>query len=1153
VDRFEDAWRRGERPPIEDYLPTGKTDPELLAQLVHADLEFRLNQGELVRVEAYLERYPELTADRGTVVALIEAEYYLRRLRDPALTPQEYRERFSQYADKLRHLEPGPAAELSTAPDGEPPKPARRPDPAIAAQLVDDAAPTESSLCGPVLSGYEGLEELGRGGMGVVYKARHTRLKRIVAVKMIRAGSQAGPEELARFRREAEAVAHLQHANIVQIYEVGEHQGQPYLSLEFVDGGSLEEKLARSPLPAHQAAALVETLARAMYAAHQKGILHRDLKPANVLLMADGTPKITDFGLAKRLDVESAQTRSGALIGTPSYMAPEQATWAVGPIGPPTDVYGLGAILYETLTGRPPFRGASILETLEQVRKEEPVAPGRLQPKLPRDLETICLKCLQKQPRHRYASAEALGDDLRRFLNGEAIRARPAPLWERAWKWTNRRPTAAALLGVSVLAAMILLMGWLQFTAQLKVERDAATKERDRAEAVANFLVEAFRHPNPFAGGGEMTITDRLNQAAARLEQEFSHDPVTKAQLLDALGQTYFGLGLPAQAVGLLEQARTIRQTVLGVDHPDTLGTMSNLAVGYGAAGRLPEALPLFEETLQLRKAKLGPDHPDTLTSMHNLATAYRVAGRLSEALPLHEETLQLTKAKLGPDHPSTLFSMSNLAQVYRATGRLKEALPLYEETLQLMKAKLGPDHPDTLTAMNNLAGVYMDAGLHEALPLLEEVLKLMRTKLGPDHPNTVTAMNSLAEVYRASGRLKEALPLYEATLQLRKAQLGPDHSDTLTAMNNLAVAYGAADRLPEALPLYELALQLRKAKLGPDHPDTLTSMNNLAEVYRVIGRVPKALPLFEETLKLMKAKLGLDHPDTLTSMNNLALAYQAANRLPEALPLHEETLKLRKAKLGLDHPSTLISMSNLASAYRVAGRLQEALPLLEATLQLRKAKLGPDHPDTLRSMNNLAVVYREAGRLKEALPLHEEALQGRKTKLGVDHPDTLQSMGNLAAAYQDAGKFAQSEALLSEALAQQRRKLPADSPELAATLATLGDCWLKQEKFAQAEPHLRECLTIRQKKRPEHWSRAQTQSLLGASLVGQKKYAEAEPLLLDGYEGLKARAKDLPAPAQKNLTEALDRLIRLYEDWGQADKAARWRAQRDKETPPAK
>jgi serine/threonine protein kinase len=312
------------------------------------------------------------------------------------------------------------------------------------------------------LPGYEIVSELGRGGMGVVYEARQVALGRTVALKMILSGDHAGTADLARFRSEGEAIARLQHPNIVQVYEVGEDGGLPFFSLEFCSGGSLEQRLHGGPLAPGEAAALVETLARAMHAAHQKGIIHRDLKPGNVLLAEDGTPKITDFGLAKKLDADCARpylTATGAVLGTPSYMAPEQAGGQGRAVGPACDIYALGAILYDCLTGRPPFRAATPLDTLMQVLSDEPVPPTLLQSKTPPDLEKVSLKCLRKEQAKRYATSLELAEDLRRYQEGRPILARPASLAERTVKWVRRRPAAAALLAVSLLAGFALISG----------------------------------------------------------------------------------------------------------------------------------------------------------------------------------------------------------------------------------------------------------------------------------------------------------------------------------------------------------------------------------------------------------------------------------------------------------------------------------------------------------------------------------------------------------------------------------------------------------------------------------------------------------------------------------------------------------------------
>ena len=344
----------------------------------------------------------------------------------------------------------------------------------------------------PSIPGYEILGELGRGGMGVVYKARQIGLNRLVALKMILAGPYASPDGLGRFRTEAAAVAALQHLNIVQIHEIGECAGAPYFTLEYVEGGTLAQKLGGAPQPAQQAAETAETLARAVESAHRRGVVHRDLKPANVLVAADGQLKITDFGLAKRLEEDAGHTRSGEILGTPSYMAPEQASGRPSKVGPACDVYALGAILYEMLTGRPPFRGPTGLDTLMQVIHDDPVPPRQLQSKTPRDLETICLKCLEKDPQRRYARAADLADDLRRFQGHEPILARPVGPWTRAVKWARRRPAVAVLMATAVIS---LIGGTVASTCFAVVANDRADQleksRKDRAQAQVDALLNA--------------------------------------------------------------------------------------------------------------------------------------------------------------------------------------------------------------------------------------------------------------------------------------------------------------------------------------------------------------------------------------------------------------------------------------------------------------------------------------------------------------------------------------------------------------------------------------------------------------------------------------------------------------------------------------
>ena len=431
--------------------------------------------------------------------------------------------------------------------------------------LTDGRATTPSEPP-PSIPGYEIEGVLGRGGMGVVYKARHLALKRTVALKMILAGGHAGPRELARFRIEAEAVARLQHPNIVQIHEVGEASGHPYFALELVEGGNLARKIAGQPLPARDAARLVEALARAMQLAHSRNVVHRDLKPANILLTADGTPKITDFGLARQLDSDSGETQAGAVMGTPSYMAPEQASGHTHEAGPAADVYALGAILYDCLTGRPPFKGKTIVETLDQVRTQEPVPPSRWRAGVPLDLETICLKCLRKEPENRYASAAELADDLVRYQNGEPIRARSVGRVERVGKWARRNPLLAVVAAVLLLVTVASVAGivWKYTDAEqqrgiAEGKKKEAQKEADKAKKAQAFLESIFALSDASGQRGTLSARQILDDAEKRIPVDFADQPELRAELLASIEKVFAKITENAPLAMLLEVRGPVR------------------------------------------------------------------------------------------------------------------------------------------------------------------------------------------------------------------------------------------------------------------------------------------------------------------------------------------------------------------------------------------------------------------------------------------------------------------------------------------------------------------------------------------------------------------------------------------------------------------
>jgi formylglycine-generating enzyme required for sulfatase activity/tRNA A-37 threonylcarbamoyl transferase component Bud32 len=470
-----------------------------------------------------------------------------------------------------------------------------------------DRTPGESREY-PEVPSYEILGILGLGGMGVVYRARQIQANRLVALKMIRAVEHSSSIERLRFQIETEAVARLQHPHIVQLYEVGEVRGQPFFSLEFCDGGTLTDQLRKQRPTPHEAAALIETLARAMHYAHLRGVVHRDLKPGNVLLAgAERIPKITDFGLAKRIDAEARDvSQSGAIMGTASYMAPEQAAGKVRDTGPAADVYALGALLYECLAGRPPFEGPKHV-VLVNVLNDEPPPPSRLAAKVPADLETICLKCLSKESGRRYGSAEELANDLRQYQAGEPIRARPVGAMERAWKWARRRPALAALLGVVLLA----LVGLTTLSAVALDREQKARQEADKAREARDFLVDIFRIKD-IRAGNTTTARQILNQAEQRIPIEFADQPQLRDELLAVIEDVNRNLDRTIPAAMILEargavqvhsprgdRARPLLQTLL---YPD-----DRLSLAADAQVQLVFLSDLHKERLQPgREASIG-------------------------------------------------------------------------------------------------------------------------------------------------------------------------------------------------------------------------------------------------------------------------------------------------------------------------------------------------------------------------------------------------------------------------------------------------------------------------------------------------------------------------------------------------------------------
>jgi tetratricopeptide (TPR) repeat protein len=766
--------------------------------------------------------------------------------------------------------DPGPTVDSEPGPAGAVLTGAYTPQPeAIPRSQASTTDYRPSAAPGAVIAGrYTLVEKLGEGGMGAVWVAKQTEpVKRKVALKLIKAGRDSR-EVLARFEAERQALALMDHPNIAKILDGGlTPTGQPFFVMELVNGLPLTRFCDEARLTPRQRLELFVPICQAVQHAHHKGIVHRDLKPSNILVTlidGRGVPKVIDFGVAKatsgQLTEDSLSTQFGAVIGTLEYMSPEQAGFAGADIDTRADIYSLGVILYELLTGLRPLdakrlRKAALTEMLRSIKEEEPGKPStrvstdasapslaavrQTEPKklaalLRGELDWVVMKCLEKDRNRRYETANGLARDVQHYLADEAVEACPPSAGYRLRKFARKYRTPLRLAGVF---ALLLVLGaafsaWQAVRATLAerqalAERDAkeeALRAAKASEAQAKAVLAFFQdkvltagRPEHYDGlGRDVTLRAALAAAEPGIATAFRDQPLVEASIRSILGKTYMILGNFELSLRHLERARVLRQAQLGPDHPDTLTSMHDLAEGYQLAGKLGLAVPLHEETLERRKATLGPEHLDTTRSMHLLAFAYLGAGQIDQALPLFEETFRLRKATLGPNHWRTLVTMCALGEAYTAAGKLDRALPLLEESLARARRQQAAD------ALR--LGNFMDAvglcRLHadkpgEAEKVLHECL-LIRQKKDPDDWQTFDTHSLLGGALLGQRKYAEAEPHlrqgYEGMKQ-REATMPAHYKVHLTAaLERLVQLYDAWSKKDEAARWRKEAEAAKKA-----------------------------------------------------------------------------------------------------------------------------------------------------------------------------------------------------------------------------------------------------------------------------------------------------------------------------------------------------
>jgi serine/threonine protein kinase len=950
------------------------------------------------------------------------------------------------------------AAHFQSNPLLDAPAAERTADYTPSSEPTTSAGPADEAI-GTIIAGrYKLLEEIGEGGMGTVWVAEQAQpVRRKVALKLIKAGMDSR-QVLARFEAERQALAVMDHPNIAKVLDGGlTDAGRPFFAMEYVKGVPITEYCDAARLGVPERLQLFTKVCQAVQHAHQKGIIHRDLKPSNILVAPyddKPVPKIIDFGLAKAmhqsLTEKTLHTAHGTVMGTPLYMSPEQAQLNNLDIDTRSDIYSLGVLLYELLTGTTPlerqrFKQAAWDEIRRLIREEEPprpsmrlsstetlpslaavrrTEPARLTKLVRGDLDWIVMKALEKDRTRRYETANSFAMDIQRHLSGEPVQAAPPSAAYRIKKFARKHRTGLATAAVIVflLVAGIAISSWQAYRAMRAEGRALAAAAAERKAKVAE---AEERRQAEAAAAAEKAARQRAETAESDARRDLAK--------FEAINEFL--------TKDLLTQAEPANNAA-----------------------------------------------EDKVTLLEVLDRAAEKVGERFKDQPELEEDLRET-----------------IAQTYHGLASWEKA----ERQLRALRESVS-------------------------------------RRLGPESVQALRATDEIGHMLHHAGRTSEALPMLESAAEGLKRTLRADHAVTLAALNNLAEAYLTAGKVPEAVALFEQVRDARVKKQGADHLDTLCALNNLAAAYLDAGKLREAIVLFEQVRDSEVKRLRADHPSTLGTLNNLAVAYQSAGKLPEAIALLEQVRDARVKKQGADHPDTLNTLNNLAVAYHAAGKLREAIALFEQVRDGEVKKLGADHTSTLATLNSLAMAYQAAGRLNEAVPLFEQAATGiAKRRFQHEHAGPI--IGNASAAYEQVGQLDKAEGWRRQWLAVVKEQAGTDSPSYARELEPLGGNLLRQKKWTDAAAILRECLAIREKKEPDAWQTFYTQSLLGGAILGQKKYADAEPLLLKGYEGMKAREKTIPQQASTRIPEAEGRLIDLYTATNKPDEVKKWQAERAK------
>ncbi len=1002
---------------------------------------------------------------------------------------------------------------------------------ALLPEVEAELARLKPEEAGERIGPYKLLQQIGEGGFGVVWMAEQEQpVRRRVALKIIKMGMDT-KEIIARFEQERQALAMMEHPNIAKVFDAGATQyGRPFFVMELVRGIRITDYCDQHNLPTAERLHLFIAVCQAVQHAHQKGIIHRDLKPSNILVtLHDGVPvpKVIDFGVAKatqaRLTERTLFTQFQQMIGTPLYMSPEQAEMSGLDIDTRSDIYSLGVLLYELLTGRTPIDTATMAqagmdEIRRIIREQEPVKPStalqtlaadarttvarnrdsdaaKLTGLLRGDLDWIVMKALEKDRARRYDSATAFAEDLRRHLTFEPVLARPPSRLYRFRRMVKRNKLAFAA-GTAI--AFTLLGGFIVSSVFLIIAREKMAeteKARRGSERVAGFLKEMLKGVGPAAAEGRdpAMLREILDQAAARLDTELKDEPRVRAELYCQIGRIYEDFGEFARAEDMIHKAFETMGGVGWVDGSFLFEMYDARASALRGQGKFAEAEELYRQTLALQRMEKTPDNAAVANTLNNLGTALKEQHKLPEAEAMFRESLTIYKTL--PDLGNgTAAPINNLGNVLRAQGKSTEAEALYRESLALERKFNKPGHRNVAASLSNIANLLLEQGqFAEAEGMLREALSIEKKVLVAEHPQVQRTMNNLAKALSAAGKLDEAGATLREVLAASKKLHGAEHGDVADALERLAEVLEKQEKPAEAESLYRKALAILRKLPGEEHREVAGTLTHL------------------DCVLFSQEKFG------------------------EAEAMEREALAIRKKLLGEEHADIALSLNNLARTLSSQGKLEEAEALDRASLALRKKLLGEVHTDTARSRDMLAGVLKKQRKFGEAEAVYRESLAIQKRLRGEDHADVAQALDSVASMLRKQDKWAEAEAVYREILAMRKKLHGGETAEVADALSLLAGALIQQDEWAEAEHLMREAVAIWKKLGGDKNDElAHALKILTLTLTAQEKSAEAEAPALETL----AIQQKLSGEADPEVVEARTMLVAILLSRGQFSKA---------------